>query len=523
MGRSTSKREQLDLLTTNFSYRMLAGENVVRFFFMKDLLLDDEPARDKGKAFPLGDVQAGVKISEVSIDEKDKVRLKGTLEGKVVFYSVSGPKVVVWEEEDFTREVEVPGALPGMTVNAFGRICYLGEEESPIEAEGKILYQLKIEVEVMLSVTDPRQLNLTVGVKDIPAEKVVRGVITVEELVEEKEISLTIIKKYEFGEELNYIKAMNYYIKDFSWQLEKEGVSFKGELVTSAYFLAGGKSGFQENKQQFNGNVPFTQLNKGLQVSIFPCVEYCAYEINGKNANEQASINIVIRITRTVQQEVVSDIKDYAAKKEYLFLPKLAATAKEPLELVQKLDLPYPKEISAGVYRFLDLEVNVEEDMVEVSGVLEKNIYYFPADDNEWEEEEDAERDLLPLVLKTEDDFHSSIYLPGISPDAETVVYFNMERTEFAPTENSTLQISHASLEVKCREVEEFSVVVPFRVPPGTSMVVYSAKRGDTLLKIARSYGVKTPVIAEANELEEDAVLEAGTKLLIPLMFYTDI
>jgi hypothetical protein len=27
---------------------------------------------------------------------------------------------------------------------------------------------------------------------------------------------------------------MNYYIKDFSWQLEKEGVSFKGELVTSA-------------------------------------------------------------------------------------------------------------------------------------------------------------------------------------------------------------------------------------------------------------------------------------------------
>ena len=60
MGRSTSKREQLDLLTTNFSYRMLVGENVVRFFFMKDLLLEDEPARDKGKAFPLGDVQAVV-------------------------------------------------------------------------------------------------------------------------------------------------------------------------------------------------------------------------------------------------------------------------------------------------------------------------------------------------------------------------------------------------------------------------------------------------------------------------------
>jgi hypothetical protein len=109
------------------------------------------------------------------LTKKIKLRLTGTLEGKVVFYSVSGPKVVVWEEEDFTREVEVPGALPGMTANAYGRICYLGEEESPIEAEGKILYQLKIEVEVMLSVADPQQLNLTVGVKDVPAEKVTRG------------------------------------------------------------------------------------------------------------------------------------------------------------------------------------------------------------------------------------------------------------------------------------------------------------------------------------------------------------
>jgi LysM repeat protein len=50
-------------------------------------------------------------------------------------------------------------------------------------------------------------------------------------------------------------------------------------------------------------------------------------------------------------------------------------------------------------------------------------------------------------------------------------------------------------------------------------MVVYSVRQGDTLLKIARSYGVLPEVITEANDLGEDAVLEKGQKLLIPLFY----
>ena len=45
------------------------------------------------------------------------------------------------------------------------------------------------------------------------------------------------------------------------------------------------------------------------------------------------------------------------------------------------------------------------------------------------------------------------------------------------------------------------------------------SQAGDTMLKIARSYGVLPEVIAEANGLGEDTVLEKGQKLLIPLFF----
>ena len=63
MGRSASKREQLDLLTTNYNYKMLVGETVLRFLLLKDLIIEEKPAREKGRPFPLGDLAAWVGFS----------------------------------------------------------------------------------------------------------------------------------------------------------------------------------------------------------------------------------------------------------------------------------------------------------------------------------------------------------------------------------------------------------------------------------------------------------------------------
>ena len=167
----------------------------------------------------------------------------------------------------------------------------------------------------------------------------------------------------------------------------------------------------------------------------------------------------------------------------------------------------------------LNMEVNVQEDRVSLTGILEKDVYYLPAVEEEFGVEEELEEAGLPFVLKVNDDFLSDYYLPGVSPDAEVVAYFQSQGTEYAPTENDTLQISHALLEIKAWETQEVAVVVPYRVPPGTSMVIYAARYGDTLLKIGRAYGLRAQVIAAANGLDEDAALEAGQKLLLPLMF----
>jgi hypothetical protein len=156
--------------------------------------------------------------------------------------------------------------------------------------------------------------------------------------------------------------------------------------------------------------------------------------------------------------------------------------------------------------------------LIEVSGTLEKNIYYLSGRSiDDFEEDVENEKELFPTVLKTKEDFQCTLSLPGAGENTITAAYYQLDAAEFAPTENATLQISRASLEIKTWEMQELYVVIPPRVPPGTSMVVYSVKQGDTLLKIARSYGVLPEVIAGTNAMGEDAVLEKGQKLLIPL------
>ena len=513
------KKEKIDLLTTDLYYRVLVGESVLRFSLTKDLLVEDEPARDMGKPFPLSNIAASVGLIEASINEKDRVSVQGSIEGKAVFYGREGTKEITWPEEEFYREVELRGARPGMEITAHGRIAFLGEEDSPLEAEGKLLYQLKIEVEVLLAVVDPQQLAVAVGVKDIAPERVSRGVLTVEELVSENVFHFNVTKEVEFAEDLSFTKMINCFLQDFSYEWGKEEISLRGELVTVSFVLAGGKGSLQETRQRFNQQMPFPGQKKGLQVSLFPSIGEAVCVGTGENVHYHVTVDVFSRVTRVIQQEVISDIQGAAVKKEYLLLPNAVGIVKEPLELVQKLALTYPREIAAGSCRFQNLEVSPQEDRLSISGSLEKNVYYFPAGEDELREEEEGPAEAgLPFVLKVEDDFLSDLYLPGVSSEAETVVYFQPQVTEFVPTENDTMQISHSLLEIKAWEMQEVAVVVPSRVPPGTSMVIYAVRPGDTFLKIGRAYGLKSETIAAANGLEEDVTLEVGQKLLIPLM-----
>ena len=52
------------------------------------------------------------------------------------------------------------------------------------------------------------------------------------------------------------------------------------------------------------------------------------------------------------------------------------------------------------------------------------------------------------------------------------VAYFNLKNTDFTPTEGATLLVGHGLIEVKAWKMQEHPVVIPLRVPPGTSMVV---------------------------------------------------
>jgi LysM repeat protein len=270
-------------------------------------------------------------------------------------------------------------------------------------------------------------------------------------------------------------------------------------------------------------------LEQGAQISLFPLVEYVSGEALGERARQLAFVDIFLRVTRNVQQEVLLKIEDVETHSEYLLLPRAAGVTSEGMEIVKRIDLPYPREIASGPARLRDLQVQVEDDSVAVSGILERYIYYIPeatADMNmdtieEMDQEFAAEKEeKWPQSLKVEELFQYQLHLPGVRAGDVALVYPQTGKCEFAPAEAATLGVSHAALEVKVRQVEEYAIVVPSRVPPGTSMVIYAVKKGDNLLKIARSYGVQPADVAESNGFTEDEILQVGQKLLIPLMLY---
>ena len=166
-----------------------------------------------------------------------------------------------------------------------------------------------------------------------------------------------------------------------------------------------------------------------------------------------------------------------------------------------------------------DLRAMVEDDGIAVTGTLERHVYYIPEDDKGMDTPEEGAAQ-WPLSFKVEEPFRQQLHLPGARAGDTAVLYTGAGRCEFAPAEAATLQISHADLEIKVRQMEEYAIVVPSRVPPGTSIVIYTVKKEDNLLKISRNYGVKAAQLARANGLTEEEPLFAGQKLLIPRMFF---
>ena len=524
MGRTPLKGDKLELLTTNLNYKVMVGERVFRCSLEKELLIGETPLRKGERPLPLYNLAAWVSFVEVQITGRDRLEIRGRVEGKAMFAGEGGAKEVPIGEEEFIKELNMAGVQPGMEVKGHGRISYLGESGPPLEAEGKLLFQVKIEVEVLLTVVDSQQIEVAVGAKNIGPEKLERRVVIVEELLREKAFPFTLTSDLEIPAELAYFKILSYYLDDFGWEQEKEKVHIQGTLVTSFFYSTEGESGFSENRQFFKEVITVDGLEKNSQISLSPAVEYVTADVQDNRVRQLAFVDLLLRVTRNTQQEVLLEIEGVDTHSEYLILPRASGVTSESMDIVKRIDLPYPREIAAGPARLRDLEAEAEDDGVAVSGILERHIYYIPATKSDMDMDtpdvmsEDEEK--WPYSLKIEELFQQHLHLPGVRAGDEAIVYARTGKCEFAPAESATLGVSHAVLEVKVRQVDEYAIVVPSRVPPGTSMVIYAVKKGDNLLKIARNYGVRVGDVAESNGLNEDELLQVGQKLLIPLMFY---
>ncbi len=514
-----NKDDNLELLTSNLNFKMLVEEPVFRFVFTRDLIVDEEPALINGQPLPLINVTAFVRSLEVWSEEKGKALLQGKIEGTALYPAAGGMQEISYELEEFFREVELPEVIPGMELSGNARICLAEEAASPLEAEGKVMFQLRVELEVFITVLDHRQMNVVVGVKDIPPDKISRDILFYEELLEEKAFVLEFTDSLQFQGQPPYVRLLGRYLKDLTWEWAKEGISVKGEVQTTYYYYdSGGEVGFRENKQFFHEHIPLAGIKQEAEITVFPCIEAVNFELEQEILHEMIKVHLLVRVTREVQQEVLSGIEDADIKKDYVTLYRGSAANEESLEIVEQLDLKYPREISAGSSRLSELNYEIEEGRILVEGVMEKNVFYIPSqEEDSLPELEGTSTEYFPDSFTVEEEFSRTLNVPGIIPGQLVYFYVNIKNTEFSSSNSTTLQITHGNIFVKGRQKQEYTVIVPSRVPKGTSVVIYSVQPGDSLLKIARVYGINISLLAEANEITEEYDPEIGEKLFIPL------
>ena len=173
----------------------------------------------------------------------------------------------------------------------------------------------------------------------------------------------------------------------------------------------------------------------------------------------------------------------------------------------------YPKVskiiMCSGIVTITDKKL--VEDKVLTEGVLNVNILY-----------KTFEEDNYIFSIKEEIPFNSAIEIPGSKIDMQCIVKAKMESIEAAIEIDSIAVKSVISLysRVNYTTHKNFLVdIIPLEDEvqrKKSSITIYVVQQGDTLWKVAKKYGTTIEGIVRVNKIENQDIIEAGDKLIIP-------
>ncbi len=506
-----------EFITELLKVEQVIGENAAQTSVIREITLP-------GRIRKITDVDATIRNVTAKVIE-NKVIVEGIIHKQIFFVDddTGQLKEQTVPDEKFVHFVDVPGAMPGMNVQVHTRIEFVGHEfirEVERDRETFSVFRQTVVLEIFAKVTESLQLEVVVDVRGIDPKHITRELLKVESVIGEGASQATVLADVRFPREARKIKKIDTEVRNIKVRVIENKVVVEAVLHKQIFFVA------REDDVVYEVSVdePFTHFVDipgafpGANVQVYPRVEFVNVVIDPYDrrfGRQTAVIDIFVKVTETVQVEVVTDIRGVKATKELLKVSQVVGEGTKQHKIVADLMAPFPARKIAGPpdVRFQDITTRVIENKVLIEGTLVKQIFFVRQDFDDVHEFEVRE----PFTLFVD--------IPGARPGHVVQAY---PRVEFVDLEIDTYdrrrirQVVVIEVFVKVTEFVQLEVVVKLLlddvvVEPKPGLTVYVVQKGDTLFLIARRFGTTVGAILKVNpEIKDPNLIFPGQKILIP-------
>ncbi len=520
----------LELSKELIKINQLIGEDFSQTLVDGDIIVPDiKPDIDK-----VLQVDGRAVINDKQV-HKDRVAIEGTVNFKILYIPDGDSETIksINASSNFNHSIELKDIIPDMNAQV----------ESDVEhVEFEVINGRKLNVKAVVGmnckVIESPNLELVADIKGSQEKKediqVLKKKVNAYNIVVEDETNLTIAENLEIPAgkpSIDDLLKVDVKISGKDMKLINDKVLVKGELNVCTLYVGD----MDENTIQFmEHEVPFTEIVDFDGVKEDMCCELdydiqdVYYQVKEDNdgdirmLNIENTIKVSVKVSEKVSMDVVVDCyspdENIKLEKNEYYIDEILEDSKTQNTIKETLDMPADIPNIVQVYNVITkpyiTDTKVADNKVDVEGVIDTYILYL-SDDEE-----------SPIYsYKQEVPFNQSIEVSGATSDMACDIKVEINHFSYSMNATSEIDVRYI-LGVSCKvikttkielitsaEINEIDIADKEELP---SIILYFVQQGDSYWEIAKRYRTTVDSIMQANNIENEAALVPGKRLLIP-------
>lgn len=289
-----------------------------------------------------------------------------------------------------------------------------------------------------------------------------------------------------------------------------------------------GKSEFtQFIKLSDTENIPGSRVS--FRVSNLNVAPKAKEEEDGSVLAIEMDVETTIEIYKNYEKEIITDvyhhIKDVELESNDVKFMYLQGNGSTDINLRETVTVPNAEQIAYMEGRIYETGSSLDTGKNILEGVLEVGIVGVEGDNSGLADERISEMSNNEKIfkVKAEVPFRSFIEIPGITKEMTGENEFYVKELSFEKLNNRQIEINAVvSTKTMITKTEVHTLIKSVKliepeINPGdeAGIVLYIAKKGDSIWKIAKKYRTTIDEICRINQMEQEEELKSGEKILI--------